>query len=90
MSLAKYRSDESGLTAPNGSTPHYSRWMFGPSLAKIVNCPCSDGVARTVYPQGEADTFFSQPAATSICGHRVKGFITSSEEGLAFTIGRAN
>ena len=90
MGLQKYRADETGLTCPNGAIPVYSRWMFGPSLALIRNCPCSDGIRRTVYIQGEPDTFFSQPAAVSIRGKRVRGFVTSSEGGMEFTISRAD
>lgn len=76
MGLQKYRFDETGDTEPNGSVPLYSKWFGGPSLAGIRNCPCSDGVTRTVYITGEADTFFSMPACVAVKGKRRKGFIT--------------
>ena len=78
MGLQKYRADMAGETQTNGATPFYTVWMGGPSLALIRNCPTPWG-ARTVYVRGEADTFFSIPAACSVKGHTVRGFITQDD-----------
>jgi hypothetical protein len=77
MSLQKYRADTQGDTCPNGATPWFSRWLGGPSLAKIANCPTTDLrlSRRTVYVTGEADTWFSIPAACAYKGHRIVGWI---------------
>lgn len=62
MGLCKYRADEQGTKRPNGSIPWYCKWMGGPTLALVRNCPTPWG-PRTVYVTGEADTMFSIPAA---------------------------
>lgn len=61
MGLQKFRADEAGATFENGSQPFYARWMGGPTLALIRNCPTPFG-PRTVYVKGEADTYFTIPA----------------------------
>lgn len=76
MGLQKYRFDETGPVEINGSIPLYSNWMGGRPLAGVRNCPCSDGIARTVYVRGEADTWFSIPAQCSIKGKRVTGYLS--------------
>lgn len=83
MGLQKYRVDEVWEAYPNGSIPAYTRWMGGHTLALIRNCPCSKGGvslgARTVYTRGEADTYFSIPAACRVKGRTVKGFVMHSD-----------
>lgn len=80
MGLKKYRFD---ITKPNpdGSVMHYARWMAGDTLSGVSNCLCQDGKRRTVYVRGEADTFFSIPAATSIKGKTVRGYLTINDDG---------
>ena len=75
----KYRADYS-TTNPDGSVSHFTQWMGGPSLAKITNCPCEDGDRRTVIVTGEADSFFSIPAATARKGLTIKGFLTTTDD----------
>jgi len=78
MGLQKYRADESDAPDANGAVAHYARWMGGPTLAKIVNCPVARGVMppRTVFITAEPDTYFSQPAACTYRGRTVRGFVT--------------
>lgn len=76
MGLQKYRADKRGETQGNGATPYYTLWMGGPSLALIRDCPTPWG-ARTVYIRAEADTFFSIPAACTVRGVTVRGYIAS-------------
>jgi hypothetical protein len=76
--LQKFRADEAGELCKNGAVPWYTRWMGGPSLALIRNCPTPFG-PRTVYIQGEPDTFFSVPAACSRKGKRVMGYLTCED-----------
>jgi hypothetical protein len=55
--------------------------MGGPTLAKVSNCLCEDGVRRTVTLTSEPDSFFSQPAQTTRrCNGKsltIKGFLTT-------------
>ena len=90
MGLQKYRADKAGDKQKNGGTPYYSNCLGGPSLALIRNCPisnliCGTGKAllspRTVYIQGEADTFFSIPAACAYKGQTIKGWIGTDVNG---------
>ncbi len=76
MGLQKFRADYAGETQTDGATPWYTRWMGGPTLALIRNAPTRWG-ARTVYLTGEPDTFFSIPAATTVKGRTVRGFVTT-------------
>lgn len=83
MGLQKYRADESAAPDANGAVRWYTRWMGGPSLAKIDNCPTMAG-PRTVYICGEPDTFFSQPAACRVGGRNYKGWITFEDGNVYF------
>lgn len=89
MGLQKYHTRNSGKLEvhPNGSVAHYGATMFGRHLAKVDNCPCDKGLApRTVYVTGEADTFFSLPAAVQFKGARIRGFLTFEDAaGWRFT-----
>lgn len=51
------------------------------NLVKVLNCECEDGIARTAYPTGEADTFFSIPAYVNAFGRKVRGFLTQTDTG---------
>ena len=86
MGIQKYRFDLTGDPEPNGSIPLKTKWNFGPSLAGIRNCPCSDGKTRMVYVQGEADTVFTVPAACLIRNVRHNGNLTHDEHGYHFQI----
>lgn len=79
MSMKRYRFDRTGEAEPNGSVPVFSDWHGGPTLAGVHNCPCPDGKRRTVYVLGEADTYFTVPAAISIRDRRIKGFLTHDD-----------
>ena len=88
MSLQKYRADRAGEAGENGSTPFYAHWMGGATLALVRNCPtdCPGLSPRTVYVQGEPDTWFSIPAACVYRGKRITGYLTSNEQGYEFRI----
>ena len=85
MGLQKYRADIKGETQTNGSIPFYTKWMGGPSLALIRNCPIKNFRKtinpRTVYVRGEPDTAFSQPAACQYQGKTLRGYITQDDNG---------
>lgn len=83
MGLQKYRADYTKDAYPNGAIPHYCNWVGGPTLAKLERCPTGQGL-RMVYITGEADTFFSLPAACKVKGKTVRGFVTFSEVGPFF------
>ncbi len=80
MGLQKYRADVAGEKQINGAIPYYSNWMGGPTLALIRNCPTNMG-PRTVYIRGEADTWFSIPAACRYKGKTITGYITTNDAG---------
>lgn len=84
MSIQKYRFDYQGEAYANGAIPVYADWQFGPTLAGLRNTPCETYGRRTVYITGEADSFFSQPAAIRVRGKTVKGFVTGDDMGLSF------
>lgn len=85
MGIQKYRADIVGDPDKNGAIPYYTKWVGGPSLALIRNCPTPFGT-RTVYIQGEPDTFFSQPAACVVKGKTVHGYITCNYSGYEFRV----
>lgn len=85
MGLQKYRSD-SNEPQNDGAVLHYADWIGGPTLSKITNCRIDnfpDKLRGTVYITGEADSFFSIPAAMSYKGKTVRGFVTS-EDGMIY------
>jgi hypothetical protein len=84
MGLQKFRADSKGEACENGAVPWYTRWIGGPSVAKIESCPTPIGV-RTVYVTGQPDTFYTLPAACSFKGRTVRGFLTwDSDAGPCF------
>jgi len=86
MGLQKLRADVKGQQHKNGAIPWYANWIGGVSLALVRNCPIrntviDDGVSpRTVYIQGEADTFFSIPAACRYKGKTLRGYLTLDQD----------
>ena len=79
----KYRADYSE-TQEDGAVLWFSRWLGGPSLAKISNCRLENlegDMRATVYISGEADTFFSIPAKCRLFGKKVNGYVTDDGEG---------
>jgi hypothetical protein len=88
MGLQKYRADYAGAVMPNDSIPWFSKWVGGPSLAVIRNCPVLnmyDASPRTVYAKGDANTFFTIPAVCKYKTKTIKGHITVSDDGYVFT-----
>lgn len=83
MGLQKFRADEADEPTPNGSVMWRTKWIGGPSPALIRNCPTPFG-PRTVYITGEADTYFSLPAACKVKGKTVRGWVSVSEQGWEF------
>ncbi len=80
MGLQKYRADMAGEKQSNGAIPWLTNWMGGPSLALIRNCPTPFG-NRTVYVRGEANTYFSIPAACVYNRKTITGYITTDDNG---------
>lgn len=78
MGLQKYRADEPGEPDARGACPWYTRWMGGPTIALIRNCPTPFG-PRTVYIKGEADTFFSLPAKCRVGKVTYHGYVTCQD-----------
>lgn len=83
MGLQKYRADQAGDKQKNGGTPFYTKWMGGPTLALIRDCKIAnaDISPRTVYIRGEADTWFSIPAACKYKGKSIIGYVTTDDAG---------
>lgn len=98
MGLQKYRADEEGEKNTNGSVAWYSKWVGGPSLALIRNCPVKfrlmdQGVPvseetiapRTVYITSEPDTMFSTPAACRYKKKDIRGYVKfETDQGFTF------
>lgn len=84
MALQKYRADKAGDKQANGATPYYALWMGGPTLALVRQCPVVNSTCitpRTVYVTGEADTWFSIPAACRYLGRTIRGYLTTDDSG---------
>lgn len=81
--MARYRKD-SKKDQPDGSTQHFANWMGGPTLSAIDNCRTALGFRANVSITGEADTWFSIPAEFRFKGCRVRGYVTSDDDGLIF------
>lgn len=79
----RYRSDESHKQ-PDGAIAWYARWLGGPTLSKVENCRLTNlagDMRRTVTITGEPDTAFSVPALCSIAGAKVRGYVTTDDDG---------
>ncbi len=83
--LQKFRADEADAPCANGAVAWRACWIGGPSLALIRNCPTPFG-PRTVYVQGEPDTFFTVPAACRVKGKNVKGYLTCEDGNWVFHV----
>lgn len=85
--MLKYRADTS-KKREDGSIEWFAQWMGGPSLSKIENCRTNlAGDPRvTAFVTGEADSWFSIPAVCSYRGCRVRGYITSDDDGPLFRV----
>jgi hypothetical protein len=96
--LQKFRADTAGKSCSNGAVPWYTKWVGGPSLALIRNCPsvinhksprgdyAEDIGPRSVYIRGEADTFFTQPAVCRYKGKDMRGYVTCTDGNWEFHI----
>jgi hypothetical protein len=74
MASLKFRVDTEE-TNEHGQTLGYTRWMGGPTLARVKGAACGDGVPRTAYVTGEPDTFFSIPARVNVGKRSVRGWL---------------
>lgn len=81
--MQKYRADEFTIQ-PDGAVVWTSKWMGGPSLARINNCRLANlagNMRRTVYVKGEADTAFSIPAVCQLADCTIQGYLTGDDDG---------
>lgn len=81
MGLQKYRADMADPPDPNGAVAWWTKWMGGPTLALIRQCPTPYG-PRTVYVRGEPDT--SIPAACRVGKRTVRGYLTCEDRAWKF------
>lgn len=77
--MQKYRADYAEPPCANGAIAWVTKWMGGPTLAKILNCSTPDG-PRAVYITGEPDTYFSIPAACRVGKRYVRGYVTRADD----------
>ncbi len=83
MGMQRYRADKTTPQA-DGATLWRTEWLGGPTLAKIENCRLENLVGdmrANVFITGEPDSYFSQPAVCSLFGKRVRGYVTSDDNG---------
>lgn len=83
MPMLKYRADFSETQA-DGAIIWKTDWIGGPSLARINNCRLvnmAGDMRCTVYITGETDTYFSIPAVCKLFGCRVRGYVTTDDDG---------
>ena len=81
--LQKYRADTQ-KPQKDGAVCWYANWMGGQSLVKVDSCrldKLQGEMRRTVYPQGEADTYFSQPAKCKLAGKIITGYLSRDDDG---------
>ena len=92
----KHHGKPDGVIYKNGSRCFRTVDNFA-GVSKVENCPCEDGIRRTVHATAEPDTFFSIPACVYLNppttrgraepGARSKtvgGFLTTDEDGWKF------
>jgi hypothetical protein len=82
----RFRCDTSEAQ-PDGAVIWSTKWIGGPTLAKIENCRLANlagDMRRTVTVTGHPDTYFSIPAECSIAGAKVRGYVTSEDNNLVF------
>jgi hypothetical protein len=85
MASLKYRVDYE-VENKHGQWLGYTRWLGGPTLARVRCCQCGDNVRRTAYVTAEPDTFFSQPARINIGKKSLKGFLTVEDDLWTFHV----
>lgn len=84
--MPRYRIDRREPIA-DAQIAYYTYWMGGPTLAGVGNCRIAGlpaTVRRSVRVTGEADTYFSIPAETSIGGRTIKGYLTTYADDGAY------
>lgn len=82
--MQKYRADYSRKQEDH-AVLWFADWIGGPTLSKIKNCRLHNlegEPRRSVYITGEPDTWFSIPAVTQYYGKRIKGYVTSDDNGV--------
>ena len=86
MGLQKYRANIAFDPDANGAVAYSARWLGGPSLSLVRNCPTDDPAIspRTVYVTGEPDTWFSHPAACKYRGKTVRGWLGMNDGNWIF------
>jgi hypothetical protein len=78
--MQRFRAD-TAQTQPDGAVRWYSKWIGGPTLAKINKCRVDGTDLRlAVYVTGDVDTWFSTPAATRYRGKYIAGYITGESD----------
>lgn len=85
MGIQKFRADKAGPADGNNAVPFYTDWFGGPTLALIRNCPTPFG-ARTVYIRDYPDTYFSIPAACTVKGKTVSGWVGVQDGNYYFRV----
>ena len=80
MASLKFRVDAEEVNE-HGQTLGYAHWLGGPTLARVKGAVCDDGMRRTAYITGEADTWFSLPARVNVGKRSVKGWL-GCDDGL--------
>jgi hypothetical protein len=85
MGMQRYRADVF-QQEKDGSETGWANWMGGPTLSMVKNCRVdlanvNAPMRSNVFITGEPDTWYSTPAVTSIKGCRVKGYVTTDDDG---------
>lgn len=79
----KYRAECSAVQ-DDGAIVWRARWTGGFPIAKVENCrleTLSGSMRATVTATGDPDTYFSIPAVCRFMGVRVRGYLTSDDNG---------
>jgi hypothetical protein len=82
--MGKYRCDVSERQSDD-SVIWSAKWLGGPTIAKVENCridSLSGNWRVNAHVSGDADTYFSIPAYCYIKGIKVRGYLTTDENGL--------
>jgi len=78
-----YRKDTARLE-PDKARTWFVNWIGGPTLSAIDNCRSQLGFRVNVRITGQPDTYFSIPAEIRFKGCKVRGYITTDDEGYIF------
>jgi len=60
----------------------YAIWMGGLSLTYVKGILCQDEIRRIYHKTGEPDTYFSMPGYVTVKGKKVKGYLTTNNDGV--------